>query len=446
MLDSLWIGTLLTLLPWGLLADRFGERLVLGTGLGACGIATAAAGSAHTFKSLVLLVGLAGAAGASVNAASGRAVMQWFPASERGFALGVRQTAIPVGGLISSGSACTQPAGRVRLPRRALSGGRGVRGGGDPRPQGRCRGRGARAAWARRHVARPPALASVRRQQLLPRRAAGLDQLHGPLPPRRARALGRRRGRRAGSGAGHRSGDADRRRPLVGPDRSPPAPAAGGRRGECGDALGRDGDALGPTYAADSRVRPGRRDLDGLERALVHRCGRDRRPQPQRRRARDAQSALAAAGAIVPPAFAAVVAATRGGSASPAQPSSRLRACCCCDRCGLRLWACACWSGSTGCTRSAAGRARTASAARTGRTRRTSSLPAGCARPGSRSRSTRPGTCSDGCGAGDRSCPRSGRARTSTRYQTAAASTARSGSSAAWRRSSGSASVSGRWS
>ena len=28
--------------------------------------------------------------------------MQWFPSSERGFALGIRQTAIPVGGLISA--------------------------------------------------------------------------------------------------------------------------------------------------------------------------------------------------------------------------------------------------------------------------------------------------------------------------------------------------------
>ena len=102
VLDSLWIGTLLTLLAWGLLADRFGERLVLATGLGACGIVTAAAGHADSFESLILLVGLAGAAGASVNAASGRAVMQWFPASERGFALGVRQTAIPLGGLISA--------------------------------------------------------------------------------------------------------------------------------------------------------------------------------------------------------------------------------------------------------------------------------------------------------------------------------------------------------
>ena len=102
VLDSLWIGTLLTLLLWGLLADRVGERLVLAAGLGLCGIALIAAGSAQGFESLILLVGLAGAAGASVNAASGRAVMQWFPASERGFALGVRQTAIPLGGLISA--------------------------------------------------------------------------------------------------------------------------------------------------------------------------------------------------------------------------------------------------------------------------------------------------------------------------------------------------------
>jgi MFS family permease len=102
VLDSLWIGTLLTLLPWGVLADRFGERLVLAAGLTACAAALVGAGYASGFGSLILLLGLAGAAGASVNSASGRAVMQWFPAAERGFALGVRQTAIPLGGLISA--------------------------------------------------------------------------------------------------------------------------------------------------------------------------------------------------------------------------------------------------------------------------------------------------------------------------------------------------------
>jgi sugar phosphate permease len=102
LLDSLWIGTLLTLLPWGLLADRTGERLVLGSGLTLCAVALVGAGHAADFGALIVLVGLAGAAGASVNAASGRAVMQWFPAAERGFALGVRQTAIPLGGLIAA--------------------------------------------------------------------------------------------------------------------------------------------------------------------------------------------------------------------------------------------------------------------------------------------------------------------------------------------------------
>jgi MFS family permease len=102
VLDSLWIGTLLTLLPWGLLADRIGERFVLASGLAGCAAALVGAGYAAGFGPLIALVGLAGAAGASVNAASGRAVMQWFPAEERGFALGVRQTAIPLGGLIAA--------------------------------------------------------------------------------------------------------------------------------------------------------------------------------------------------------------------------------------------------------------------------------------------------------------------------------------------------------
>jgi sugar phosphate permease len=102
VLDSLWIGTLVTLLPWGLLADRRGERFVLATGLTFCAGALIATGNAGGFWSLIGLIFLAGAAGASVNAASGRAVMQWFPSNERGFALGIRQTAIPVGGLISA--------------------------------------------------------------------------------------------------------------------------------------------------------------------------------------------------------------------------------------------------------------------------------------------------------------------------------------------------------
>jgi MFS family permease len=102
VLDSVWVGTMLTLLPWGLLADRVGERLVLALGLGGCGAALIGAAHADGFTQLVVVLALAGAAGASVNSASGRAVMQWFPAAERGLALGVRQTAIPLGGLVAA--------------------------------------------------------------------------------------------------------------------------------------------------------------------------------------------------------------------------------------------------------------------------------------------------------------------------------------------------------
>jgi sugar phosphate permease len=92
-----WVGPIFTLLPWGMLADRFGERLVLAAGVGLCGALTIVVAFVSSFAPLALLLGLAGAAGASVNAASGRAVMSWFGAEERGLALGIRQGSTPLG-------------------------------------------------------------------------------------------------------------------------------------------------------------------------------------------------------------------------------------------------------------------------------------------------------------------------------------------------------------
>jgi sugar phosphate permease len=101
-LSSIWIAGIFTLLPWGLLADRIGERIVLASGLMLCGALVVAAGWASSFAALLVLLALAGGLGASVNAASGRAVMNWFSSEQRGLALGVRQTAIPIGGAIAA--------------------------------------------------------------------------------------------------------------------------------------------------------------------------------------------------------------------------------------------------------------------------------------------------------------------------------------------------------
>jgi sugar phosphate permease len=97
-----WVGTAVTLLPWGLLADRSGERLVLASGLTICSALLVALAFVSSFGGLIALLALAGGAGASVNSASGRAVMNWFAPEERGLALGVRQTAIPLGGVTTS--------------------------------------------------------------------------------------------------------------------------------------------------------------------------------------------------------------------------------------------------------------------------------------------------------------------------------------------------------
>ena len=95
-------GSVFTLLAWGLLADRVGERVVLGVGLTGCGAGLLVAAFAPSFGVLVIALTLGGASGASVNAASGRAVMSWFGREERGFALGIRQTALPIGGLLAA--------------------------------------------------------------------------------------------------------------------------------------------------------------------------------------------------------------------------------------------------------------------------------------------------------------------------------------------------------
>jgi sugar phosphate permease len=102
LLAASWVGTTLTLLPWGLAADRFGERAVLGAGMLGSALFLVGAAYASSFAWLVLLLALVGAAGAAVNSSSGRAVMHWFGAEERGLALGIRQTAIPLGGLIGA--------------------------------------------------------------------------------------------------------------------------------------------------------------------------------------------------------------------------------------------------------------------------------------------------------------------------------------------------------
>nr|WP_175801564.1 MFS transporter [Burkholderia anthina] len=106
VLGALGFGVALSELPWGMAADRFGDRRVLLTGL----VATAAmlalmvatiVPTAHAVPPLMRIVAAmccVGLLGGSVNGSSGRAVMRWFGERERGLAMSIRQTAVPLGG------------------------------------------------------------------------------------------------------------------------------------------------------------------------------------------------------------------------------------------------------------------------------------------------------------------------------------------------------------
>jgi sugar phosphate permease len=115
-------GLLLTLIGWGAAADRWGERVVLATGLALAGLVLLAAATVHGTTGLGVCLALAGAAGGSVFAASGRLILGWFARHERGLAMGIRQSAQPLGVALAAASLPALSASGITVPLRFLGG------------------------------------------------------------------------------------------------------------------------------------------------------------------------------------------------------------------------------------------------------------------------------------------------------------------------------------
>ena len=96
------LGMMLTLIAWGALVDRIGERWVLSGGLVLTALAVAGAIVSSSYVGIGLFLLLGGMAAASTNAASGRVVIGWFPPERRGLAMGIRQMAQPLGVAIAA--------------------------------------------------------------------------------------------------------------------------------------------------------------------------------------------------------------------------------------------------------------------------------------------------------------------------------------------------------
>jgi ACS family hexuronate transporter-like MFS transporter len=97
IVPSVYVGGLFFSLPAGRLADRWGVRPTFlgGLAVGAGGLALAAGAPGFSLF-------LAGIGWSVVNPVLGKAIVDLFPVRERGFAMGIKQMGLTVGGVISA--------------------------------------------------------------------------------------------------------------------------------------------------------------------------------------------------------------------------------------------------------------------------------------------------------------------------------------------------------
>ncbi|MFF2551960.1 MFS transporter [Nocardia sp. NPDC058058] len=91
------VGLVCTLIAWGYVVDRIGEHKVLVAGPALMFVAGVAAATVTNYIALGALLFIGGVGAASTNGASGRVIVGWFPPDKRGLAMGIRQTAQPLG-------------------------------------------------------------------------------------------------------------------------------------------------------------------------------------------------------------------------------------------------------------------------------------------------------------------------------------------------------------
>ena len=101
-LPAIYLGGVVMSLPAGWLTDRFGARLTLAAGQCLTGALVAVAAEARHLPLILACLFFGGLGWAVVNPATGRAILQRFPARERGFAMGIKQTGLTLGGILGS--------------------------------------------------------------------------------------------------------------------------------------------------------------------------------------------------------------------------------------------------------------------------------------------------------------------------------------------------------
>ncbi len=102
LMSFIYIGVVSSSLFFGWITDLLGERRALTLGLGIQGVFMIGFAWVHGFLIGGVLLLLSGIGYSSVNPATTKGVMRWFPPQGRATAMGLKQTGIPLGGILAS--------------------------------------------------------------------------------------------------------------------------------------------------------------------------------------------------------------------------------------------------------------------------------------------------------------------------------------------------------
>lgn len=100
--SALMGGSTVAMFAAGWVVDVKGERAALVWGNMLVGLFCMTVIATHTFATALLALFCAGIGGAFPTPAGSKTVMAWFPLRQRGMAMGVRQTGIPLGGALAA--------------------------------------------------------------------------------------------------------------------------------------------------------------------------------------------------------------------------------------------------------------------------------------------------------------------------------------------------------
>jgi len=96
------IGPIFSMLLFGYLMDKKGEKQIIGWGSILLGLSALLLIPVNHYTTLLLVLIVVGIWYSSAQTGGSTAIVKWFPNKHRGLAIGIRQTGIPIGGALAS--------------------------------------------------------------------------------------------------------------------------------------------------------------------------------------------------------------------------------------------------------------------------------------------------------------------------------------------------------